>query len=102
MKVSVDDPVRDDNIIRQQFMKELCRRDDEANRNRDLDTSNEFSICEIQKEVLGAFSLDRVIDSLQCYVMDTDDPFIELGGQERRERVQLTNIGRAHCGEFGL
>jgi hypothetical protein len=54
------------------------------NFNTDANT-NEFSIREIQEEVLGAFSLETVIDSLQHFEMDTDEPFIELGGQERRE-----------------
>jgi hypothetical protein len=98
---SIDDPERDRKIIIKQFMKELCRRDNEANRNMNFNTDanpNEFSIREIQEEVLGAFSLETVIDSLQHFEMDTDEPFIELGGQERRERVRLTNAGRAHCG----
>jgi hypothetical protein len=105
MNVSIDDPAKDDNTIKHTFMKELCRRDDEANRTRDTNVninSNEFRIRAIQQDVLDAYRLERVIDFLQRFEMGTDDPFIELGGQDRTELVHLTNTGRAHCGEFGL
>jgi hypothetical protein len=105
MKISIDDPARDDNIIIQTFMKELRRRDDEANRNMDVKGSsnhNEFNVHEIDEAVLGAYSLEKVIDTMQRFEMDSGDPFLEFGGQNRNELVHLTNSGRAHCGEFGL
>ena len=106
MNISVDDPKRDDDIIREKFMKELCRRDDEVNRNRDVNINpnhNEFRIADIRRDVLDTYELDRVIDFLQRFEVDSSgDPFIELGGRDRRETVRLTDPGRVHCGEFGL
>jgi len=101
--ISVDDPARDKNIIIQQFMRELCRRDDQANRNMDYNNPNPnvFSIREIWKPVLAAYSLEKVVDVLRGYEM-IDDPLIELVDQERREKVRLTSAGRARCGGFGL
>ena len=92
---SIDDDGRDQKIIIQQFMKELCRRDDEANRDMNPDINiphNEFSIHEIQKKVLNAHSLDKVVNVLRGYEME-DDPYIELLDSE--EKVRLTNAGRA-------
>jgi hypothetical protein len=86
-------------------MKELCRRDDEANRDKDVNINtnhNDFKIADIYQDVLPAWDLERVIDSLQRFAMDNNDPFIEFVDQNRRERVRLTDAGRAHCGESGL
>jgi hypothetical protein len=85
-------------------MKEPCRRDNEANRNRDVNTNlnhNEFSVTDIHKRVLSPYELERVIDSLQRFEMDSDDPVLEFMDQDRRERVRLTDTGRALCGELG-
>ena len=85
-------------------MKELCRRDNEANRymNTDINTRhNEFNIEEIQQKILGAYNLDKVVNVLRGYEIK-DDPYIELLDSERKEKIRLTNSGRAHCGEFGL
>lgn len=62
---------------------------------------NEFSIQEIQEKVLNGYSLDKVVNVLRGYEMK-DDPYIELLDSERREKIRLTNTGRARCGEFGL
>jgi hypothetical protein len=87
-------------------MKELCRRDNEANRDMNPDIRiphNEFSIQEIQEKVLDAYSLDKVVNVLRGYEME-DDPYIELLDSKRKEKkkIRLTNAGRARCGEFGL
>jgi hypothetical protein len=62
---------------------------------------NEFSVQAIQKKVLNAYSLDKVVDVLRDYEIE-DDPHIELLDSERKEKIRLTNAGRARCGEFGL
>ena len=62
---SIDDPGRDDTIIVQKFMEELCRRDNEDNRGENRDN-----------------------EPLE---------FLDSG-----VNVQLTNIGRAHCNEYGI
>ena len=101
---SIDDPNKDENTIIQKFMRELCRRDTDTNRNVNVNPdaiTNVFNIREIQKKVLLGVDLDKVVDVLRGYEM-IDDPNIELVDQERKERVRLTNTGRAHCGEFGL
>ena len=46
-------------------------------------------------------SLKEVVNVLRGYEME-DDPYIELLDPERKEKIRLTNTGRAHCGEFGL
>jgi hypothetical protein len=94
----------DQNIITQQFMKELCRGDDEANKNMNPDIKiphNEFDIKDIQEKVLDGYRLDDVVNALRGYENE-DDPYIELTDSERKEKIRLTNAGRAHCGEFGL
>jgi hypothetical protein len=100
-----DDRNNQNEKIKQQFMKELCRRDNEANRDMNIvDINmphNEFSIQAIQKKVLGGYSFDEVVNVLRGYEME-DDPYIELLDPERKEKIRLTNTGRAHCGEFGL
>ena len=85
-------------------MKDLCRRDNEANidMNADINTRhNEFNIEEIQQRVLEANGLDKIVDVLGGYEMK-DNPYIELLDSERNKKIRLTNTGRAHCGEFGL
>jgi hypothetical protein len=110
MKINVQPSIDDDGsnqriIIIQQFMKELCRRDNEANRDMNIvDINmphNEFSVQAVQKKVLDGYSLDEVVNVLRGYEME-DDPYIELLDPERKEKIRLTNAGRARCGEFGL
>jgi hypothetical protein len=65
---SIDDPALDDHIIFQNFMKELCRRDDEeANRNPNLEDGNAnlFSVEEIRQHVLNGFALEIVLPVLR-------------------------------------
>ena len=100
-----DDRNNQNEKIIQQFMKELCIRDNEANRDMDIGDintpRNEFSVEEIQKKVLNGYGLDEVIIALRGYEMK-NDPYIEFLDSEREKKVGLTNAGRAHCGEFGL
>jgi len=69
---SIDDPRRDDTIIVQNFMEELCRRDNE-NKNTDPNRLNIFTVEEIWLAVLRAFSLERVRVTLDCinYICET-------------------------------
>ncbi len=110
MKINVkpsdidDDRNNQNEKIIQQFMKELCIRDNEANRDMNIGDinipRNEFSVEEIQKKVLNGYGLDEVIIALSFQMKD--DPYIEFLDSEREKKVKLTNAGRAHCGEFGL
>jgi len=56
---------------------------------------------QIQEEVLGAVSLERVILALRGHLQENRDnePFEFLDGESN---VTLTNAGRAHCDEYGL
>ena len=52
MEFSIDDPEKDKKIIIHNFMKELCRRDDEDNRGLSNDNNrmrNVFSVEEIRQ-----------------------------------------------------
>jgi hypothetical protein len=100
---SIDDPGRDDTIIVQNFMEELCRRDNEDNRaeNRDPNRLNIFTVEEIWLAVLRAFSLERVRVALRGYIKENiDNEPLEFLDNE--VNVQLTNVGRAHCHEYGI
>jgi hypothetical protein len=100
--ISVDDPQNDDEIIRRNFMEELCRRDNETNRDRNINAGsdhNVFSVREIWEKVLKGFELKRVVLFLRGFEM-IDDPLIELVDKDRSEQVRLTDAGRAHCEEF--
>jgi hypothetical protein len=104
IRPSINDRSAEEKIIIQQFMKELCRRDDEANRDMNPDPNiphNKFSVRQIQEKVLNAYSLDKVVHVLKGYEMQ-DDPYIELLDPERSKKIRLTNAGRARCREFGL
>ncbi|MGA9841295.1 MAG: hypothetical protein WBQ25_03165 [Nitrososphaeraceae archaeon] len=102
--VSFDDPQRDDRIIVQSFIKELCRRDDQDNHGNPIlggRRPNIFPIEEIQRAVLGAFSLDRVRLALRGYILQhRDNEPLELLGDETN--VRLTDAGRARCDEYGM
>jgi hypothetical protein len=53
---SIDEPRRDDTIIVQNFMEELCRRDNE-NKNRDPNRLNIFTVEEIWLAVWNGLEL---------------------------------------------
>jgi hypothetical protein len=99
----IDDPRRDDTIIVQNFMEELCRRDNENNRgeNRDPKRLHIFTVEEIWLAVLRAFSLERVRVALRVHIKENvDNEPLEFLDNE--VNVQLTSVGRAHCHEYGI
>src|SRR5437870_11893984 len=101
---SIDDPGRDDTIIVQKFMEELCRRDNEDNRGENRDPSrrlNIFTIEEIWLAVLREFSLERVRVALRGHMQENreNEPLEFL---DNEVNVQLTSVGRAHCHEYGI
>jgi hypothetical protein len=94
--------MEDDGIIRLNFMKELCRRDDEANKKTNNNTGtdhNVFSVGDIRGRSVRGFDLEKVVLYLRGMEME-DEPLIELVDPDRSERVKLTNAGRAHCEDF--
>ncbi len=71
--MSINDPQKTDKLIVQAFMKELCRRDDEDKHNADSEPNrrpNVFPVEEIQKAVLGEYSLDIVKGALRGHILD--------------------------------
>jgi hypothetical protein len=90
-----NDRDRDRRIVIQQFMRELCRRDAEA----DVGEDNRiFRLSEIRLTVLRAFDLGYVRQLLTTYSMETD-PDIQLIGEDQ---IRLTRGGRSRCATFGL
>ena len=99
--ISIDDPKLDEHLIFQNFMKELCRRDDEADRNPNLEDGNAnlFSVEEIRQHVLNGFALEIVLPVLRGIILENrDNEPLELLDNETN--VRLTNAGRIHCGEY--
>jgi hypothetical protein len=86
------DPEREDTIIVQNFMEELCRRDNEDNRG---------EIRDPNRPVLRTFSLARVKVALRVHMQEKrDNEPLEFLDDE--VNVRLTNVGRAHCHEYGI
>jgi hypothetical protein len=100
----IDHPNRDDTIIVQKFMEELCRRDKEDNRDENRDPNrrlNIFTVEEIWLAVLRAFSLGRVRVALRGHIKENRDNE-PLEFLDNEVNVRLTNVGRAHCNEYGI
>jgi hypothetical protein len=103
MGFSIDDPEKDKRIIIQNFMRELCRRDDEHNRGLSIDRNsdrNVFPVEEIRQKHLGAFEIEYVKRALRGYILENKDnePLVFL---DNELNVRLTNVGRASCHEYG-
>ena len=104
VSTSIDDPRRDGTLIIQNFMEELCRRDNEDNRGENRDPNrrlNIFVVEEIWLAVLRAFSLERVRVALRGYIQENRDNE-PLEFLDNEVNIQLTNVGRAHCHEYGI
>ena len=104
MEFSIDDPEKDKKIIIHNFMKELCRRDDEDNRGLSIDRNrnrNVFSVEEIRQRDLGAFQdIEYIKRVLRGHILENKDNEPEFLDNELN--VRLTNAGRARCHEYGL
>lgn len=102
--MNVDDPQKVDRLIVHTFMKELCRRDDGGKQIADSEpnrSSNVFPIEEIQKAVLGEYSLDIVKGALRGYMLENigNSPLELLDGDAN---VLLTDVGRGRCHEYSV
>lgn len=92
--IAIDDPTRDRKIIMENVMREVCLMDkDTGNSN-----PNVISVSEIRDEALRAFSLEYVVEVLRAHGRERD-PFIVFADNSR-EKIQLTDAGRAHCQEL--
>jgi hypothetical protein len=106
MASSIYDPEREDTIIVQNFMEELCRRDNEDDRGEIRDPNRPLKIFTVEEiwmavAVLRTFSLARVKVALRVHMQEKrDDEPLEFLDDE--VNVRLTNVGRAHCHEYGI
>lgn len=106
MTSSVYDPGREDTIIVENFMEELCRRDNEDNRGENRDPNRPLKIFTVEEiwlavAVLRTFSLQRVRVALRGHMQENRDNE-PLEFLDNEVNVQLTNVGRAHCHEYGI
>jgi hypothetical protein len=100
--MGVDEP-RNERLIVQTFMKELCKRDSQDNRSTNTEmsrSSNVYSIEEIRQAVLSEYSIDIVRSVLRGYMFENigNDPLELLDGDAN---VRLAEVGRARCHEYG-
>jgi hypothetical protein len=103
MNISIDDPEKDKRIIIHNFMRELCRRDDEDNRgltDRDR-VLNVYSVEEIRQRDLAAFDIEYVRRFLREYRLENRDNE-PLEFLDNEQSVRLTNTGRARCHEYDI
>lgn len=85
-------------------MKELCRRDDEDNRNNNRESNRYpkvFPIEGIRQALLGEYSLDLVKHALKANMLESigNDPLQLLDGDAN---VRLAVVGDVRCHEFGM
>ncbi|MFL6367137.1 MAG: hypothetical protein ACJ72T_01120, partial [Nitrososphaeraceae archaeon] len=97
MTISTDNPERDKKIIIENFMEELCRRDDEDNKVDPI----VFPVEEIRQIHLRTFEIEYVKGVLREYILEnSDNEPIEFLDNE--QNVRLTDAGRARCHKYGL
>jgi hypothetical protein len=104
MTTSTDHPELDKKIIIENFMEELCRRDDENNEGLSIDSRGDpivFPVEEIRQKHLRAFEIEYVKKVLREYILENsgNEPLEFL---DNEQNIRLTDVGRAHCHEYGL
>lgn len=105
MKISINDEETHNSIVIQNFMKELCRRDNEANRDHNVDMNraqNVFPVEDIRQQVLGGYTdIEYVTRFLREHRWENlgNEPFEFL---DNEQNVRLTDAGRARCNQYGL
>lgn len=88
--LAVDDPDNDGHIMRQNFFKELCKRDREVNED---GRPNVFTIEQIWRKSTNNLTLDVVISRVRAYSME-EEPQLEFVGRIDENRIRLTDRGR--------
>jgi hypothetical protein len=104
MTTSTDNPELDKKIIIENFMEELCRRDDENNKGLSIDSRGDpivFPVEEIRQKQLRTFEIEYVKKVLREYILENsgNEPLEFL---DNEQNIRLTDIGRARCHEYGL
>jgi len=87
---AIDDPDNDAGIIRQNFFRELCKKDREVSQD---GRPNAFTIEQIWRRSTSDFTLDDVISHVRGYSMEAD-PQLEFVGRIDENRIRLTEKGR--------
>jgi hypothetical protein len=88
--VSIDDPEKDQDIMEDRLMDELCKRQYDADRN---GRSFEFSINEVWQSCLGAFDKSYFDTFLLNYQKQKD--YIEVLADNTK--IRITQSGRRWC-----
>ncbi len=104
MTISTDNPELDKKIIIENFMEELCRRDDENNKGPSIDSRGDpivFPIEEIRQKHLRTFEIEYVKKVLREYILENsgNEPLEFL---DNEQNIRLTDVGRARCHEYSL
>jgi hypothetical protein len=104
MTTSTDNPELDKKMIIENFMEELCRRDDENNKDLSIDSRGDpivFPVEEIRQKRLRTFEIEYVRKILREYILQNSDNE-PLEFLDNEQNIRLTDVGRARCHEYGL
>jgi hypothetical protein len=104
MTTSTDNPELDKKMIIENFMEELCRRDDENNRGLSIDSRGDpivFRVEDIWQKHLRTFEIEYVKKVLRDYILENsgNEPLEFL---DNEQYIRLTDVGRARRHEYGL
>jgi hypothetical protein len=104
MTTGTDNPELDKKIIIENFMEELCRRDDENNKGLSIDSRGDpivFRVEDIWQKHLGIFEIEYVKKVLRDYILENsgNEPLEFL---DNEQYIRLTDVGRARSHEYGL
>ena len=104
MTTSTDNPELDKKMIIENFMEELCRRDDENNKGLSIDSRGDpivFRVEDIRQKHLGIFEIEYVKKVLRDYILENsgNEPLEFL---DNEQYIRLTDVGRARRHEYGL
>ena len=104
MTTSTDNPELDKKIIIENFMEELCRRDDENNKGLSIDSRGDpivFRVEDIWQKHLRTFEIEYVKKVLRDYILENsgNEPLEFL---DNEQYIRLTDVGRARRHEYGL
>ena len=104
MTTSTDNPELDKKMIIENFMEELCRRDDENNKGLSIDSRGDpivFPVEEIREKYLRTFEIEYVKKVLREYILENSDNE-PLEFLDNEQNIRLTDVGRARCHEYGF
>jgi hypothetical protein len=104
MTTSIGNPELDKKMIIENFMEELCRRNDENNKGLSIENRGDpivFPIEEIRQKHLLTFEIEYVKKVLREYILENSDNE-PLEFLDNEQKIRLTDVGRTRCHEYGL